>query len=127
LLRRRRRPCGIFGAFRRHAGSALGNLERWAEKDRKKKVEKTIRKKKFEQQSKTKSRILPIRGRHLSPLVMPLRGPLLALGGRSLAGAGFRRRSLFLLVLGAKLLQELLADLGLQRNHVFVDLRVGAG
>jgi hypothetical protein len=57
---------------------------------------------------------------------MPLRGLLGALGGRNLAGAGFRCRSLSLL-LGGKLLQEFMADLGLQRNHVFVDLRVGAG
>jgi hypothetical protein len=58
---------------------------------------------------------------------MPLRGLLLgALGGRNLAGAGFRCRSLSLL-LGAELLQELMANLGLQRSHVFADLRVGAG
>jgi hypothetical protein len=50
-----------------------------------------------------------------------------ALGGNDLARAGLRCRSLVLLAFGGKLVQKLLAKLGLQRRGVLMDLRLRAG
>jgi hypothetical protein len=77
---------------------------------------------------------LPGRNRHLLVLVA-LRAYLLspkdfsprAFGRRSLARAGVSSRSIVLLALGHKFVQELLANLGLQRGGVLMDLWVDVG
>jgi hypothetical protein len=50
-----------------------------------------------------------------------------AFGRRSLARAGVSSRSIVLLALGHKFVQELIPDLGLQGSHVLMDLWVDVG
>ena len=85
-------------------------------------------------QTKREMKNLPGRNRHPLMLVA-LRAHLLsskdfsprAFGRRSLARAGVSSQSIVLLALGHKLVQELLANLGLQRGGVLMDLWVDVG
>jgi hypothetical protein len=98
------------------------------------KIGKSNQRQEFEKQSKQRNKSLPRRDWHGLSLVAPLvcyfprKGfrPE-AFGGRSLARAGIRCRSFVLLALGNELLQKLATGLGLQRDRVLVDLRLGAG